>query len=81
MCGQLRFAILMVSVLRRLLKKLKLSNAGGGPTRHPGHDDRQRPPRGEDYIRSYADPLTNYRPEPPPLPPDEYTRSGSLRNF
>ena len=27
--------------------------------------------RGESYIRSYAEPLTNYRPDPPPLPRDD----------
>jgi hypothetical protein len=52
------------------VKKLKPSHPGDGPTRRPVHG-RQRASRGEDYIRSYADPLTNYRPEPPPPPPDE----------
>ena len=27
--------------------------------------------RGEGYVRTFVEPLTNYRPDPPPLPRDE----------
>ena len=67
-------------MFERLRQRLK--HTGVVPTTQPSEEEscaravereheEQGRRRGEGYVRTFVEPLTNYRPDPPPLPRDE----------